>query len=99
MVEVTIEERDAKAVYFSLDDYDDAKLLAEAAKFLEGLKGHGDIWMLLGMNRQSDEFGNHLTLFLERKPTIMPRPSPPTDATQARPPPYTAPKEPEIRYL
>ena len=90
MTEVATEERDAKAVYFSLDDYDDAKLLAEAAKFMEGLKGHGDVCLLLGMNRQSDEFGNHLTLFLERKPTTTPRPSPPTDAAH---------KEPEIRYL
>jgi len=91
MMEVTIEERDAKAVYFSMEDYNaNAKLLAKAAKFLEGLKGHGDIWTLLGMNYQSDEFGDHLTLFLERKPTITPRPSPPTHAAH---------KEPEIRYL
>ena len=88
MTEVAIEERDAKAVYFSLDDYDDAKLLAEAAKFMEGLKGHGDVWILLGMNRQSDEFGNHLTLFLER--TIIAPSRPPTDAAH---------KEPVIRYL
>lgn len=96
-MEVRIEERDVKAVCFSLDGHDDAKLLTEAAKFVESLKEHGDVWILLGMNRQSDDFGDHLTLFLERKLTITPRP--PTDAAQARPPPYTAPKEPVIRYL
>ena len=88
---VTVEERDAKAVYFSLDDYDDAKLMAEAAKFLEHLKRDGNIWLLLGMNHQSDNSGSHLTLFLERRPAIQPRPP--------KPPTAAATREPEIRYL
>jgi hypothetical protein len=64
VVIMKIEERDAKAVYFSLEDYDDAKLLRAAANFLANTPG----WLLLGLNRQSDEFGSHLTLFLERIP-------------------------------
>jgi len=98
-MEVKIEERDAKAVYFSLDGYDDAKLLAEAAKFLEKLQQQpGGVWMLLGINRQSDDYGSHITLFLERTATILPRP-PTADAAQARPLPYETPKEVKIRYL
>ena len=87
-MDVTIEERDVRAVCFSLADGGYAKLLAEAATFLESLKGHGDTWMLLGMNHQSDEFGDHLTLFLERRFIAPSRP--PTDAAH---------KEPVIRYL
>ena len=88
---VKIEEREARAVYFSLDDYDDTKLLTEAAKFLGELRQRpGEMWLLLGINRQSDEFGSHLTLFLEWRPVAQPRPpQPPTNAA----------KEPEIRYL
>ena len=88
---VKLEERDVKAVHFSLDGYDDAKLFAEATKFLEELKSDPHTWLLLGMNRQSDDFGSHLTLFLERRPV-----------TQARPPKTptdTASKDPIIRYL
>lgn len=87
MMEVTIEAQDVRAVYFYSRVLDDAELLAEAAKFLEGLKGHGGVRILLGMNYQSDEFGKHLTLFLEK------RFIPPSQ------PPYDTPKEVKIRYL
>ena len=86
-----IEERDVKAVYFSLDDNDDARLFAEAAKFLEELKGDPHTWLLLGMNRQSDDLGSHLTLFLERRPIMQARPP--------KPPTADASKDPIIRYL
>ena len=35
---VKLEERDVKAVHFSLDGYDDAKLFAEATSFWRNLK-------------------------------------------------------------
>ena len=98
-MEVSIEERDVRAVWFSLDEYNtEVKLLAEAATFLERLQSHGVSWILLGTNYKSDEFGEHLSLFLER--VIIPPSRPPTaDAAQSRPPPYAVPKEPVIRYL
>ena len=92
-MKVITEELEVRAVYFSLDDYDDAKLLTEAAKFLEELRQRpGETWLVLGMNRQADDYGSHLTLFLERRLVVQPRP--PRPATDV-----ATPKEPKIRYL